>query len=63
MKPTPLTIEQQVRKARKLARDAQAHAEVVMANEAISRSTRTRTAYKHKATALDRVLAVLTGKE
>lgn len=64
MSPTVKTTpEQRIRKARKVASDAIAHAGVISQNEALARSTRTRTIYKLKAVALDRVAAILAGKE
>jgi hypothetical protein len=58
-KPTPTA---RLRRARRVIAAAQEHASGVMANVGMPRSTRTRTAYKVKATALDRVGEILAGK-
>jgi hypothetical protein len=58
-KPTP---QSRVMRARKVANDAIAHAQVVAGNEALARSTRTRAIYKVKAVALDKVLGILNGQ-
>lgn len=50
-------------RARRVALDAIAQGAAIHANPRISRSTRTRSAYKHKATALDQVARILCGKE
>lgn len=57
------TPEQRVKKARKIGLDAIKAAAVITADPTKARSTATRTSYKIKAEALDRVLRVLAGKE
>jgi hypothetical protein len=57
------TPEQRVRKARKVALDAIAHAQVIRSNPELTRATRTRASYKWKADALDKVALILQGKD
>lgn len=61
-KPTT-TAEQRVRKARTISTQAINKAATAAADETLTRSTRSRKAYKIKADALDRVALVLAGKE
>lgn len=60
--PKP-TAEQRIRKARTVSTQAVNKAAAVAADETLTRSTRTRKAYKVKADALDRVVLILAGKE
>lgn len=60
VKPNAATAQ---RRAKKVANDAIARAEAVAADLSQNRSTRTRTSYKVKADALDRVARILAGKE
>lgn len=60
----PMTpVEKRVQRARRLANEAIKQAEVEAADDSRHRATRTRRAYHVKAEALDRVVAILNGKE
>ena len=60
---TTTTYEQRVRKAKRVATAAINQAANEAADVTQSRSTRTRSSYKIKAEALDRVARILAGKE
>lgn len=57
------THEVRVRNAKRVATQAIATAAEVASDMRVNRSTRTRTSYKLKAEALDRVARILAGKE
>jgi hypothetical protein len=61
--PVKRSAEQIVRSARQVATRAINDAAVLAADASKNRSTRSRSAYKHKADALDRVARILSGKE
>lgn len=57
------TPESRVRRAKRVVRLAQANARFVSSDESQARSTRTRSAYKIKAVALDEVERILSGRK
>lgn len=62
VRKAPATPEVKLRNARRVATQAINNAAVVAADESVNRSTRTRSAYKIKADALDQVARILAGK-
>jgi hypothetical protein len=59
----PVSDATKVRRARQIASQAINEAAQQAADQSVNRSTRTRTAYKTQADALQRVARVLSGKE